>query len=160
MSDGLFPDLKFHHVGLSVNDLDRAIAFYGEVFGMDLEKRVEIPAINTRLAFLRRGPVRFEIFEKAGSAPVPAHSAEPNGDLKVQGTKHPCFSVTDCQAALEVLNARDDLTIVGIIREVGKPMVTEDDVRATDGRAPAKAFFLRDPCGILVEVLQADQFPE
>lgn len=160
MADGLFPDLKFHHVGFSVNNLDRAIAFYAEVFGMEVEKRVEIPAIHTRLAFLRRGPLRFEIFEKAGSAPVPAHSAEPNSDLKVQGTKHPCFSVLDCQAALELLHARDDLQIVGIIREVGKPMATETDVRAVDGRMPAVAFFLRDPCGILVEILQADQFPE
>ncbi len=160
MADGLFADLKFHHVGFSVNNLETAIAFYGEVFGMEVEKRVEIPAIHTRLAFLRRGPLRFEIFEKLGSAPVPAHSAEPNSDLRVQGTKHPCFSVTDCQSALELLHPRSDLQIVGIIREVGKPMVVETDVRALDGRAPAKAFFLRDPCGILVEILQADQFAE
>lgn len=160
MADGLFPELKFHHVGFSVSNLESAIAFYGEVFGMEVEKRVEIPAIHTKLAFLRRGPLRFEVFEKAGSAPVPAHSAEPNSDLTVQGTKHPCFSVTDCQAALERLSARSDLRIVGILREVGKPMVVESDVRAIDGRAPARAFFLRDPCGILVEILQADQFPE
>ena len=160
MSDGLFPDLKFHHVGFSVNDIDRAIAFYGEVFGLDLEKRLEIPAIKTRIAFLRRGPVRFELFEKAGSAPVPAHSAEPNSDLTVQGTKHPCFSVVDCQAALEVLHTRQDLSVVGIIREVGKPMVVEADPRLIPGRAPALAFFLRDPCGLLVEVLQASSFPE
>jgi len=160
MPDGLFPDLKWHHAGFSVDNLDTAIAFYGEVFGMELERRMEIAAIGTKIAFLRRDDFRFELFEKAGSAPIPEHAHAPNTDLAVQGIKHPCFSVEDCQDALEQLHARADVTVVGIIREVGKPMVVEDDPRLMDGRAPAKAFFFRDPCGLLVEILRASDFPE
>jgi hypothetical protein len=84
----------------------------------------------------------------------------PNTDLTVQGIKHACFSVVDCQAALEQLHARDDVEITGVIREVGKPMVVETDPSLTPGREPAKAFFFRDPCGLLVEVLRASDFPE
>lgn len=160
MSDGLFPDLKWHHAGFSVNDIDRAIAFYSEVFGMTLERRLNIEAIQTKVAFLRRDNFRFELFERAGSAPVPDHAHAPNTDLTVQGIKHACFSVEDCQAALELLHARDDVEIVGIIREVGKPMVTEDDPALAPDRLPAKAFFFRDPCGLLVEILIANDFPE
>jgi len=160
MPDGLFPDLKWHHAGFSVDNLDRAIAFYGEVFGMTLERRVEIPAISTKLAFLRRDNFRFELFEKEGSLPVPEHAHAPNSDLKVQGIKHPCFSVEDCQAALELLHARNDVEVVGIIREIGKPMVVEDDPRLEPGKEPARAFFFRDPCGLLVEILLASDFPE
>lgn len=160
MPDGLFPDLKWHHAGFSVRDIDMAIAFYGEVFGMALESRFDIAPIKTKIAFLRRDDFRFELFEKEGSAPPPRHAHAPNTDLAVQGIKHPCFSVQDCQAALEALHARQDVEIVGIVREVGAPMVTEDDPRITGSKMPAKAFFFRDPCGLLVEILRANDFPE
>lgn len=157
---GLFPDLQLHHVGLNVADLDTAIAFYCDVMGMTVERQMEIPAIGTKIAFLRRGNFRLEIFEKAGSAPIPNHSHAPNSDLTVQGTKHACFAVADCQAALEALHARTDVEIVGIVREVGQPMVTEDDPRLSNGKEPAKAFFFRDPCGLLVEFVRSGDFPE
>lgn len=127
---------------------------------MALERRMEIPAIGTKIAFLRRDNFRFELFEKEGSKPIPDHSHAPNTDLTVQGIKHACFSVENCQDALESLFVRPDVEVVGIIREVGKPMVVEDDPRLTDGRLPARAFFFRDPCGLLVEILQASDFPE
>lgn len=160
MSDAVFPDLKWHHAGFSVNSLDTAIRFYQDVFGMALERKMEIPAIGTKIAFLRRDNFRFELFEKEGSKPIPDHSRAPNTDLTVQGIKHACFSVENCQDALERLFVRPDVEVVGIIREVGKPMVVEDDPRLTDGRLPARAFFFRDPCGLLVEILQASDFPE
>jgi len=159
MSDGLFPDLKWHHAGFSVNSIDRAIEFYGRVFGMALERQMEIEAIGTKIAFLRRDNFRFELFEKAGSSAVPAHAQAPNTDLSVQGIKHPCFSVDNCQSALETLHAIDDVSIVGIIRKIGAPMTIEDDPTLKPGIPPARAFFFRDPCGLLVEILQTDDFP-
>lgn len=160
MSDGLFPDLKWHHAGFSVNNIDKAIAFYGDVFGLELERRMEIEAIGTKIAFLRRDNFRFELFEKAGSAPIPQHAHAPNTDLAYQGIKHACFAVNDCQQALEKLHARQDVEIVGIVRTVGRPMVTEDDPVLTPDKEPAKAFFFRDPCGLLVEILRAGDFPD
>ncbi len=160
MAEGLFPDLKWHHAGFSVNDIDRSIAFYSEVFGMEVERQIEIEAIATKIAFLRRDDFRFELFEKAGSAPVPEHATAPNTDIAVQGIKHPCFSVENCQDALELLHARDDVQIVGVVREPGAPMVVEKDPSLTPGRKPACAFFFQDPCGMLVEVLRASDFPE
>lgn len=160
MPDGMFPDLKWHHAGFSVDNIDKAIAFYGEVFGMEVERQLDIPAIGTKVAFLRRDGFRFELFEKAGSAPVPDHAHAPNTDLTVQGIKHACFAVDDCQSALERLHARNDVEVVGIIREIGKPMVVEADPGLIPGRDPARAFFFRDPCGLLVEILQASDFPE
>lgn len=160
MPKGLFPDLAFHHVGLSVANLEVAIDFYTKVFGFDLEFRKHIAPINTHLAFLRHGNFRLEFFQKQGSAPVPEHRLAPNTDLHEQGTKHPCFAVGDCQAALELLFARADVAIVGVIRGIGKPMVHEPDpcLSDDDDRRPAEAFFFRDPNGILVEILRAASF--
>lgn len=160
MAKGLFSDLAFHHVGLSVADLEVAIDFYVEVFGFDLEFRKHISPINTHLAFLRHGNFRLEFFQKEGSTPVPEHRRAPNSDLQEQGTKHPCFSVGDCQSALELLYARPDVAIVGVIRGVGEPMVNEANpcLSVDDDRPPAEAFFFRDPNGILVEILRTASF--
>jgi catechol 2,3-dioxygenase-like lactoylglutathione lyase family enzyme len=161
MADGLFPDLAWHHVGFSVADIETAIQFYRDVFGLELEFRKYIAPIDTHLAFLRRGDFRFELFQKAGSRPVPDHRLAPNTDVAEQGTKHPCFSVENCQRALEVLFARTDVTIVGIIRRAGDPMLHEADpvLQPGDPRPPAVAFFFRDPCDLIVEIVASASFP-
>ncbi|MBV7380602.1 VOC family protein [Maritimibacter dapengensis] len=162
MSDCLFPDLKWHHVGYSVNDIEAAITFYGEVFGMEVEDRKYIEPIDTHLVFLRRDNFRFEFFQKAGSEPVPDHRKAPNTDLAEQGTKHPCFSVSDAQAALDALHARSDCVVIGIVRKPGDPMVFENDptLGPNDPRPRAAAFFFRDPNDIIVEIVTAGNFPD
>lgn len=161
MTEALFPDLKWHHVGFSVNDIKAAIEFYGDVFGMVVEDRKYIPPIDTHLVFLRRDDFRFEIFQKAGSTPVPAHRQAPNTDLAEQGTKHPCFSVGNCQRALDILHARPDVQIIGIIRKPGDPMIAEENptLGPDDPRPPAAAFFFKDPCDLIVEIVDAQNFP-
>ncbi|MCB1338183.1 MAG: VOC family protein [Maritimibacter sp.] len=161
MSDDLFPDLKHHHVGFSVADIEVTIAFWTEVMGFAVEDRKYIAPIDTHLAFLRKGDARLEVFQKAGSAPIPDHRRAPNTDLGEQGTKHPCFSVTDAQRALDLLHARDDCEIVGIIRKPGDPMAPEPNpsLSENDPRPPAAAFFFRDPSGLIVEIVAAGNFP-
>ncbi|MCB1357247.1 MAG: VOC family protein [Maritimibacter sp.] len=158
----LFPDLKHHHVGFSVADIETFVAFWTGVMGFAVEDRKYIAPIDTHLAFLRKGDARLEVFQKAGSAPIPEHRRSPNTDLAEQGTKHPCFSVTDAQRALDILSVRDDCAIVGVIRRPGDPMRLEDDpvLGENDPRPPAAAFFFRDPCGLIVEIVAARNFPD
>lgn len=160
MAEGLFPDLTWHHVGVSVADIDTAIAYYGEVFGFELEFRKYIAPIDTHLAFIRRGDFRMEIFQKGGAAPVPEHRKRPNTDLAEQGTKHPCFAVGDCQRALELMFKRADTAIIGIVRQPGAPMVVEENpcLSADDLRPPAAAFFCRDPNDLIIEIVRAADF--
>lgn len=157
---GILPDARWHHAGFSVRDLDSAIAFYTDVFGFVLEFRTYIEPIDTHLCFLKRDDTRFEIFQMPASSAVPEHRLTPNTDLSVQGTKHPCFSVSDCQEALEIMARRPDVMIVGVVRRPGDPMVLEEDFRLRPGdpRPPAAAFFFRDPCDLLVEVVLASSF--
>lgn len=161
-SKPLIPDLKWHHVGFSVADIELAIAFYGEVFGMVVEERKYIAPIDTHLAFLRRDNFRFEFFQMAGADPVPEHRLRPNTDLAVRGTKHPCFSVENAQTALDLLHVRPDCEIIGTVRKPGDPMVLEDDptLAPDDPRPPAAAFFFRDPNDLIVEIVTAGNFPD
>ena len=65
------PEFSFHHGGVSVPDLDAAIEWYGRVLGYELEKRFYIEAARSHTAMVRKGPLRFELFQVEGAAPLP-----------------------------------------------------------------------------------------
>ena len=157
MGESVLDDAVAHHVCLSVPDREAAAEWWRSLFGFEREFAFDIPHIKARGAFLRRGPMRIELFEIAGSKPVPEERWKPNTDLQTQGTKHVCFAVADVQSALEKLHAAG-VRIVGVARGVGKPMIEESDPRLIEGRQPATAFFLSDPWGSLVEILGRHDF--
>lgn len=161
MPAGLFPDLTPHHTGLSVRDLEASISFWRDLFGFELDFRTEIPPIKAKIAFLKRGGYRLELFEIEGSSSVPDDRLKPDTDLRTQGTKHLCFSVENPQEALEKLHAQG-VEIVGIMRGHGTPMAMEDDPRldAEGTKKPAMAFFFLDPSGCLVEILRRSDFED
>ena len=64
------PEFSFHHGGVSVPDLDAAIEWYGRVLGYELEKRFYIEAARSHTAMVRKGPLRFELFQVEGAAPL------------------------------------------------------------------------------------------
>lgn len=161
MAEGLFPDLEPHHVALSVRNLDEALAFWKDIFGFELDFQTEILPIKARLAFVKRGALRLELFEVEGSQPPADDRLRPNTDLKTQGTKHLCFSVDEPQDVLEILFDRG-VEIVGVLRDRESGMHSEEDPRLAprDGRLPAMAFFFLDPSGCLVEILRRSDFRE
>lgn len=132
-----FPDIKPHHAGISVPDLDAAIAWYGRMFGFEQEMRAFIEIIPAQVAFIRRGDFRIELFQVEGAAPLPVDRREPNLDVRTHGNKHVCFGVQDVPATVEGLRAK------------GADIVFEKVVQGT-----AMAF-IRDCAGNLVELIQA-----
>lgn len=157
MADGLFPDLKPHHVGISVADIEKAIAFWSEVFGFELDFRVELKGVNATIAFLKRDGFRIELFQKEGAVAAHADRLRPNTDLLTHGTKHIAFSVEDVQAAAEMLHARG-VRIVGIMRGKGVPMSQEEDPRLDGVKQPAMALFFLDDSDTLVEIIRRSEF--
>ncbi|HZV09010.1 MAG TPA: VOC family protein, partial [Novosphingobium sp.] len=93
------PQFRFHHGAISVPDLDRAIAWYGETLGYTLEKRFSVPPAHSRAAMLRKDDMRVEVFEIAGAAPLPPERRSVPGDLGVHGNKHVAYRVADFEAA-------------------------------------------------------------
>jgi methylmalonyl-CoA/ethylmalonyl-CoA epimerase len=128
--------LRPHHLGISVPDLDAAVAWYERMLGFTLEKRVFIEKIPAHIAFVRRGEFRIEIFEVPGAAPLPDDRRVPNLDLKTHGNKHLCFEVPDVPAAIAALRA------------AGADIAFELTV---EGNPTA---FVRDCAGNLIEFLQ------
>ena len=125
--------LNFHHGGVSVPDLEQAIDWYRETLGFELEKQFSIPAANARVAMVRRGDLRFELFEVEDAAPLPEDRRHPDRDLKTHGTKHVAFKVNDVEAFLQEMTDKGaDIALV---------------VREKFGTG----FFIRDCAGNLIE---------
>jgi methylmalonyl-CoA/ethylmalonyl-CoA epimerase len=128
--------LEFHHGGVNVPDLDEAIAWYGNVLGFELERTFDIPPANARVAFVKNGKLRFEIFEKKDAKPLPEERRLPLTDLQTHGNKHLAFVVEDIEELLvELENKGADIAMV---------------IRESFG----KGCFIRDCAGNLIEFVE------
>jgi catechol 2,3-dioxygenase-like lactoylglutathione lyase family enzyme len=141
-----------HHTGYTVEDLDRSLAFYGDLLGMEVVARQEkaggylaqivgYPDARVRMAHLRLagGEHVLEFFEYLAPSGRIATPLQPRDT----GTPHLCFAVDDLQVIYERLLAAGADTFVSAPVEV--------DAGINRG---ARALYLRDPDGIPVELFQ------
>ena len=126
----------FHHGGISVPSLDEAIAWYDRVLGFALEKRFRIEAAGADAAMIRKGPLRFELFDVAGAAPLPDDRRHPPLDLMTHGNKHVAFCVRDLDACQREFEGHG-VEVVFVVRE-----------------AFGAGFFIRDCAGNLIEFVE------
>lgn len=129
-------DFTFHHGGVSVPSLDDAIEWYGRVLGFEVEKRFRIEAANADAVMIRKGPLRFELFEVEGAAPLPEDRRHPPADLRTHGNKHVAFRVGDLEAFLAEMEAKG-VDIAFVVREEF-----------------GKGAFIRDCAGNLIEFVE------
>jgi catechol 2,3-dioxygenase-like lactoylglutathione lyase family enzyme len=132
--------LRLHHFGLSVADLDTTIAWYIEKLGFERDYAYQIPPLQARVAFLRLGDLRVELFEVRGAAPAPSSASTPASDLGVHGLKHVALAVEDIEVARDHLQAR------------GVEFVT--DVAVVPASNTERYAFFRDNNGILIELFE------
>lgn len=134
-----------HHAALSVEDLDRSIAFYCEHLGMELVRRGEfsgeamenitaLAGTRGRGAMLRAGTMHLELFEFAVPAPTARLQRRRACDY---GISHFCLEVFDLHKTYARLSAR------GV--EFHCPPQSFGDMQAT---------YARDPDGNIFELLQ------
>jgi methylmalonyl-CoA/ethylmalonyl-CoA epimerase len=129
-------ELKYHHAGVSVPDLESSIAWYRTMLGFEVETRNNHPHPPAKVAFLRRGDLRIELFEVTGAAPLPEDRRIPDKDLCTHGNKHVAFAVKDVRVVV------DDLT------RQGADIVFVLDI------AHVTVAFIRDNAGNLIELFQ------
>jgi len=70
-------NLRPHHVGISVPDLEAAITWYQEMLGFSVAKRAEMGQLSAKLAFVKNGDFYIELFEVKGAISCPIHGATP-----------------------------------------------------------------------------------
>jgi len=129
-------EFTFHHGGVSVPSLDEAIEWYGRVLGFEMEKRFYIEAARSHTAMVRKGPLRFEIFEVEGAVPLPEDRRSVPRDLKTHGNKHVAFRVEDLDAFLAEMEQKG-ADVAFVVRE-----------------AFGRGCFIRDCAGNLIEFVE------
>jgi methylmalonyl-CoA/ethylmalonyl-CoA epimerase len=121
-------ELRFHHAGISVPDLAASIAWYREKLGFEVSQRMTIDAIPAEVAMLQRGPLRIELFEVKGAAPLPAERRDPQRDPHTHGNKHVAFAVRDIDAMVAELKQRDVEIVIAARMPFGSFAFVRDNV--------------------------------
>lgn len=98
-------DISFHHVGLSVPNVEESIAWYKKMLGFEVVTRMT-QGSGMIVGHIKRGNCYIELFQVAGAKPLPEYRRDPSADLRVHGTVHMAFQVADVQAAVKELKAK------------------------------------------------------
>lgn len=126
-----------HHVGLSVGDLDGAVAWYRAALGFELELAFEIPVL--RGAMIRSpGGLRIELLERPQSTPG-INGSQPNEALLTRGYGHIALSVEGLDETY------------GRLLEAGASGVWEPRQSPEPG---VRMAFVHDPEGNLIELIE------
>jgi len=131
---------SFHHVSLSVQNLEASIGFYG-VFGFEPVFRWQAEDESLRITHLKLGEMLLELFCFADAVDAPESSKQLATDLPRIGIKHFGVRVADIHAAKEQLET-EGLT---------------EGVEVVQGKTGIQYFFIKDPSGILVEIVQDER---
>ena len=101
-------DISFHHIGISVGNLEESIAWYKKMLGFEEVMRMNQGVTNNEMIIghIRRGNCYIELFQVAGAKPLPDYRRDPNADLGVHGLKHFGLQVSNVQAAVKELKAK------------------------------------------------------
>ena len=135
-------DLSFHHIGISVANLEESIAWYKEMLGFEEVMRMDRGETieNMIIGHIKRGNCYIELFQIEGAKPLPEYRRDPSEDLRVHGTVHFAFQVSDAAAAVKELKAKG--------AEVAMELVD----------TPGVAFaFIRDNAGNCFELIEYKQ---
>jgi catechol 2,3-dioxygenase-like lactoylglutathione lyase family enzyme len=137
---------RMDHVGIVVEDLDAAIAFFvalgmervgrGSVDGPSVDRIVGLPDAGSDFAMLEApGGGRIELIRFAS----PAHHRDASADpANVPGLRHLCFAVDDLDATLATLRAHG-AELVGHVERYGSSFTL---------------CYARGPAGIIVELAE------
>lgn len=131
---------EFDHVALSVSNADKSIEFYKKL-GFKFDKRYDAPDKSLSIVLLKNENMILELFCYKNYNELPKHCEDLAEDLVVLGTKHFGLAVEDVKTAAEFVTKN------GICKSLPKIQT---------GRLGRDYFFITDPDGILVEIIQKD----
>ena len=137
-----------HHFALTVSDMERSLAFYTGLFGLEVasdreverdyvEKITAVPGAHQRLVHLSGYGQRLELLEY--KAPRGEPRARP---LQDAGSAHVCFITDDLDAEVARLQA------------AGVPFRSLPVVTTSGPNKGGRGIYIEDPDGNAVEVVQ------
>lgn len=102
--------IKINHVAIVVQDIDAALNFWEQIFGLKLDHVEDVPSQKSKVAFLPLGESEIELVQPTTSDSGLANFLEKRGE----GMHHICIEVSDIDATLAELKSKG----VRLINEV------------------------------------------
>jgi len=102
--------IKINHVAIVVQNIDAALNFWEQTFGLELDHVEDVPSQKSKVAFLPLGESEIELVQPTTSDSGLANFLEKRGE----GMHHICIEVEDIDAALAELKSKG----VRLINEV------------------------------------------
>ncbi len=145
--------VKFHHIGITVTNLERTLAFFEDAFGLvagmalrvhagaKTARALGLPEHEQRVALLAVGDVILELIEFH-----PVRRAAHDGRQDDVGYAYPCFAVQDIDAAYREWTAK------------GYTIHAEPQVTPDGPVAGAKFMILKDPDGKNIEIVETGRY--
>ena len=124
------------HISISSEHLEETINFYKK-FGFESYKEYNDNSVDIVMLYLNN--MYLEIFHYADNNPLPEHSKDLAIDLKTIGTKHFGLRVKDINEAK---------------KWVEDNKLFDDEIIVRQGRLGRPYFFIKDPNGILIEIIE------
>ena len=145
---------RIYHVGLTVSDLERSIAFYRDILGLEFQGEILMEGEETDKMFGKencKARVAYLNGSKALEAPpveliqfVDSKIHKEQSDLFTTSISEVCFYTDDIDSVYKTL-------IENHVECLSEPQYF--DFRA-DGFGESRAFYFRDPDGIILEMMQ------
>ena len=128
--------MEIHHVGISVADLDKALAFYKDVIGLEV-----VASKTFDSAIPGRGKVTCVFLERKGGGQMELiceHAREGKKYGPGERAPHVCFIVNDLEAKMEAMTRKGAKVII-------PPSKTESNPKVN------RIAFIEDPEGFRIE---------
>lgn len=145
---------SIYHVGLTVSDIDRSVAFYRDVLGLKYIGEILMEGKETDILFGRKNSMARVVYlngsDKEGMPPVELIQFT---DADVEKNKGDLFSTSISELCLytdDIDKTYKELLQKGVIC-LSAP---QDFDFSASGFGKSKAFYLRDPDGIIIEIMQ------
>ena len=94
--------IKINHVAIVVQDIDAALSFWEQTFGLKLDHVEDVPSQKSKVAFLPLGESEIELVQPTTSDSGLANFLEKRGE----GMHHICIEVSDIDATLAELKSK------------------------------------------------------
>lgn len=130
---------NFNHVAISVTNAEESIEFYKK-FGFEEFKSWKAEDESIKINMLKLNNTVLEMFCYKEYAKLPETANTTATDLPVLGTKHFALGVENIEQAKEFV----------IKNEIA------NDIEIKVGRLGKPYFFIKDPNGILMEIIEED----
>lgn len=129
---------KVHHIGIAVQDIEKSLAVYRDLLGLQLEGLHEVEDQKVITAFFPVGETHIELIQPTEGNVGVTKFLEKRGE----GVHHICFEVDDIEQALQDVKAR------------GAVLIDETPRVIENGRKKMAFLHPKSTGGVLIELYQ------